>query len=205
MAYVKKGSGLSHGGIVSMINSLGLDYITVSGSTVIIDSHVSLSFGINAVYISIDGGSSSRISRVSENCTVVITYSNNLFSLNVVDDSSRAYAVIYEKISDKNYYGWNGNVDSWTTYHGFYKLEEITIYDIETSGAYTHSPRLNYSCELGVIDYADDCLFKAGYRNISEPNFIACSTITANQIVTFEGTNYYSIGNHTLVEYTEAT
>lgn len=205
MAFIKKGTGLGYGGIISLINSCGIDYITVSGSTVIIDNHISLSFGINAVYMSVDGGSSVRISRVAESCTAIITYTENLFSLNVVDNSGRAYAVIYEKIGDSIFYGWNGNTDNWSAYHGFYRLEEITLTNLETSETYTHSPRLNYSCELGVIDYTECCLFKAGYRDVSEPNFISCSAITANQIITFEGNNYYSIGSNNLVEYKEAT
>ena len=203
MANVKKGTGLGYSGIISLINSLNIDYITINGSSVTIDNHVTLSFGINAVYLSVDGGSSTRISRVSESCTVVITYSDKLFSLNVVDNSGRAYAVIYEKIGDDCYYGWNGNVDNWSAYHGFYSIEEITITNIATSESYTHSARLNYSCQLGIVDYTDDCFFKAGYRDIPEPNFIACSTLVANQIVTFEGVNYYSIGTNTLIEYNE--
>ena len=200
MAFVEKRTGLGYAGICTFINSLGLDYITVTGTTVVIDEHLSLSFSMNAVYLSVDGGTSTRISRVNESCSVVITYIEKFFSLNVVDSNGRAYAVIYEKIGESIFWGWNGNVDQWSTYHGFYSLEEITMYNLETSEAYTHTKRLNYPCPLGVLDYSENCIFKGGYKDLIEPNFLACSTVTANQVITFDGTNYYSIGTNVLVE-----
>ena len=199
MALIEKRNGLGYSGILTFINSLGLDYVSVSGSTVNIDNHLSLSFSMNAVYLTVNSGSSTRISRVDENCTVTISYSNTLFSLNVVDSSSRAYAVIYEKINGVNFYGWNGNQSNWTTYHGFYTLEEITMYNLTTGEAYARTKRLNYPAPFGKIDYAPNALFKGGYRDVTDRNFTSCSTITANQVITFNNINYYSIGTNTLV------
>ncbi len=58
---------------------------------------------------------------------------------------------------------------------------------------------MNYSAGITAINFAADVLFREGVKITEDSNFIACTTVAADNIITFEGTSYYSITGHMLV------
>jgi len=63
-------------------------------------------------------------------------------------------------------------------------IEDIDFYEVTTGEQYRFSS-----------------LFKANARTtIMAPNFLDCSNITPKNVITFNGKNYYTIGNYSLVE-----
>ena len=129
-----------------------------------------------------------------------ICYNENLFWLQLGDGDSKRVCVVYEKFSNgltisdvRGTHGSSGTMD-------FQPINNFSLIDAETSQVYTHNNILNYSVPLGCIDYGPDVLFTGSViTNIIDSSFVTCSAITQNQVITFNGANYYSVGPHTLV------
>lgn len=130
---------------------------------------------------------------------ITVVYTDKLFFMYTKNSSAntRGLSFFYEELGDKILYGYVFS----TSNNSFKPLDIIPLTDDVSSLQYQHSPRLNYQAQTGYIDYAPQKLFSSGLiTDIEDDNFIACSTVTANQVVSFEGKNYYSIGTNTLVE-----
>lgn len=193
-------SGLTYSGTCSFVAGLNIPFVSVSGTTISIDNHIELTFAYQKWYINVNGGGNSELARINDPQTVTVVYNDSVFYIQINDSSNRRGAFFYEKLSNLSIYGSIGNGSSWSTYHVFYNLEEIPLYDVSnTSISYSRDKRLNYTNPLGTIDYTASALFKAGYKDITDRNFVSCSTVTSNQVITFNNTNYYTIGTNTLV------
>ena len=73
--------------------------------------------------------------------------------------------------------------------------------EIDTSTPYKHSAVLNYADSLGYLDYLNyDVLFSGSIKAEIDDNFIACSELTPNTIITFNANNYYVIGKNSLIK-----
>ena len=81
-------------------------------------------------------------------------------------------------------------------------IEDIDFYEVTTGEQYRFSSIFkSYVVPENYIDYTEKMLFKANARTtIMAPNFLDCSNITPKNVITFNGKNYYTIGNYSLVE-----
>lgn len=199
MPIVKQTTLNRHANASGFLNGLGCPLVTSTGSNVIIDGHVELTFGSQQTYIAVDGGASTQVSRIADyqNTYGLAIFSDTLFYWQEWDSSNRRGVVMYEKIEDKGYYGYVGNGTNWSSYHSFYDLADIPIYGLDGENL-SRTARLNYPTELGLIDYAISALSSGGNRKVNDPNFLACSTVTPYTVITFEGNNYTCVGSHTL-------
>lgn len=133
---------------------------------------------------------------------ITVACNDNLFYVQTNCDyqSGRRFVFLYEKINNKDYFGYNGseNVGG----RGWFSIQEITLTETSSNLTYNHSSTFNYACEAGYIDYASpECLFSAGYKtDVEDTNFITSSTVALDQAITIAGKNYYAIGTNILVE-----
>lgn len=197
MATVKRSSlpmsGSSWG---TWFNNLNCPLISASGNVINIDDVFTLTK--DNYIVTLNKGSTQIFSSSWNNpATVTVCCSDTLVYIQGYDPQSRRFVFIYEKLDDIIIYAYFGGGN--TTGVAFKPISSVTFTDINTGLEYTHDARLNYSVELGNIDYAPDVLFLSGVKNVEDPNFVTCSTVTADKVVTFQGQNYYAVGSNTLV------
>lgn len=125
--------------------------------------------------------------------TIIVVCSDDFIYIDYTDRSGCLY-FCYEKINNENYYGYNTNSGA--------LLSDITLINMENNTQYKHGARLNYEYDVGYLEYAPDILFNelGTQRKLDDPNFIACTTVTAKQVITFNGKNYYSLSANVLVQ-----
>lgn len=192
----------------AFIDSLNCPLITTSHdsniTTINVNNIVSVNFGNGKVTVVYNGQTVATYSILNSYNDLHITaaFNDNFFYFQVNCDYSygRRFVFLYETIDNKNYFGYNGA--EVVSGRGWFSIHEITMIETESNLNYNHAARLPYNCQTGLIDYASpDFLFSVGYKTDTEDNnFISCSTVIVNQVITFGGTNYYSIGTNTLVE-----
>lgn len=196
MAIVKR-SSLSTSGSTwgAWFNSLGCSIFSVSGSTITIDETYTITKADNSVTCSKNG---SQVFQMLCNnpCVVTVCCSGTLAYIQCSDPQNRRFLFVYEKLTDKTLFGYynSGN----TTGVSFKSITDISYTDNDGL-TFTHGAILNYGTELGNIDYTNDYVFNSGMLSQRDTNFISCTTVTADKEVTFNGTNYYAVGPHTLV------
>lgn len=129
----------------------------------------------------------------SGNHPIIVGYSNNVFWLRQKNsDGTTMFSFTYEKI-------------------GNHRLKASTYQDESPVGTqllddfsgitYNHAQILSHSLgEANKIDYMNDKLFTGGYvSDFEDPNFKQCSAVTAGQVITFGGKNYYPFTSHILL------
>lgn len=127
---------------------------------------------------------------VARGMTLRAACSDQFFYFYTVDNRGNTPVIfIYENIGSTRYYG----IQNVTTLAG------LPLTSITDGLTYTHGARLNYSAGITAINFAADVLFREGVKITEDSNFIACTTVAADNIITFEGTSYYSITGHMLV------
>ena len=131
--------------------------------------------------------------------TVIVAYTSTLFYIQVSDYSNRRFCCLYERINGEDYIGFRGATGVNQVY---YPINSFNLLNVSTSNSYVHGARLNYAKSgLNYIDYTGEVLFSLGTPVMcaDDPNFIACSTISADLVITFNGNTYYSLSTNTLV------
>lgn len=129
--------------------------------------------------------------------TIWICFSDTFFYLAHQLSESRKFSYLYEIIGDdidaKAYEGWSqGN------YLQSLKIKEK---DSEDEQEYTHGILLNYKTRFRTIDYNDSYLFIGDkITNIVDSNFLSCSTVPADTILSFNEARHYSLDTNILVE-----
>lgn len=127
-----------------------------------------------------------------------IYFTDTFFYLYFRDANSDKFFLVYEKISGKRYFGttWADSTVSWLP------INTLSFKQVENQSYYKYSKLLNYSCGLDNLDYSSNILFNSNDQvtDIIDSNTLTCSTVPTNNIFTFNGKNYYSIGPNTLVE-----
>lgn len=114
------------------------------------------------------------------------------------DNNGNCLAFLWEKTGSQELCGYTGN-NAGAVY---IPITDINLTDVDTSEVYNHGSLLNYAAQSGSIDYCDnDALFLSGVKTLNDPNFKACSTMTANTVITVQGSNHFVIGAHSLFEY----
>lgn len=156
---------------------------------------------IDNVTVTYDGSTTSKIASFEWNQKITICSGENTIYFQIQDGSAsatgRRFAFLYEKVGDTKLYGYSGS----TTAVSFYDISGILLTSIApTAGAtFIHGTTITYNANVGMIDYINsDFLFSNGVHTVTDSNFMACTTVPVNQIITFNGKNYYSIGAHTL-------
>lgn len=152
----------------------------------------------NFTFAIVVNGVNTSVRTVSRYMTLVSCKSDNMAFLQAYAgyDGYRA-GILYEKINGQELYGAIGNNQS-----VFMSLTDFSLTDIDSSVVYTHGALLNYAAESGSIDFANnDCLFLSGVKSLNDPNFKACSTMTANTIITVQGKNCFVASAHSIFPY----
>lgn len=106
----------------------------------------------------------------------------------------------YIKTEDNKHYAQTLNP-------GTPNIDGRPYYNVVTGAnvTFTLSPFINFSVPIEEIYTADSCILLAPSTNeiSTVPNFISCSTVAIDKILTLNGKNYYSAGAHTLVPLEE--
>ena len=133
--------------------------------------------------------------------TITVGYSDTLFYLQLNDSysSGRRFGFIYEIVNNSVLYAYKGTGMTSTTVATFYSISDFTFTDTGSLLNYTHGKRINGSVTVGYLMFAEDVLFNEGVRAMADSNFITCSTITADNVITFNSQNYYAVGPNTLL------
>lgn len=135
--------------------------------------------------------------------TITAVYSNVVFYVQFTCNygSGRRVLFLYESINGVDYFGAVGAGTESTAGHAWYPITSVTLLNTSTGVTFSHDVILNYSVEQGYIHYASDYLFSEGYKTSAvDANFITCSSVPTNRIITFKSHNYYSVGANTLIQ-----
>lgn len=202
MAQVKKFNPASASALVSFINSNSPSWVTGSGETLTIDETITITHGWQyGVTVTISRNESQLVYTdfAYSGATCVIAYDENFFYLQCWNSGNERFCVLYEKFEDMSISDARGSTAGSGTM-AYQPIENFNLTDLDTSIVYNHKAVLNYDLELGHIDYTTDMLFNGTQKVLEDFNFITCSSVIAETILTFSGENYYSLGTHTLVK-----
>lgn len=185
--------------LVTLFSSLNCSLIEASGTTVTIDDIFTIYLGYDSwprIYVQKDGSYITG-NTVAGNMTFIIGYNDNLVFINMTDNDNTGFYLVYEKTADFTIYTHSGTSGS----TGFNNIQSYTFTDINSGATYSRGAILNYAAQTGYINYAANILFYGGTttKAITDPLFISCSTITLGKVITFNGTNYFSVGTNTLL------
>ena len=198
-------ANITTAGLGAFLTAAGFEF-TVEGdvTTIALSENVSLVISKGTVgynqftFTAVVNGVSAALRTISRYMTLVSCKSANMAFLEAYAGYDGGRAVfLWEKVGSKEFCGYGG--DNGSSYN---PIEDISLSDIDDSTVYTHGALLNYAAESGSIDYCDnDALFLSGVKALNDPNFKACSTMTANTVITVQGSNHFVIGAHSLFEY----
>lgn len=165
------------------------------------NAYFTITVGTNVNYsrnFNFSENGSSWTSAQYQNVTIFVCCSETFVYIKLTSGSGNTYTVyLYEEVDEDIYSGhYIGSSSSCNIY-------DVTLNCWSNNNSYKHGKRLNYSCELGYIDFAKEVYFNSSgvKQNIEPTGFIACSNVTTGQVITFEGKNYYSLGSNVLVEF----
>lgn len=135
-----------------------------------------------------------------DNFTFIICYSDTFFYFQYRDTYNQIFLSVYEIIDGNRYFNAvNNNND--TSGINWYPITKIPLKQIENQNYYSHSTMLRYTTLLNYVDYSSDVLFSENTASeYIDTNTLACSNIAQNDILTFKGHNYYSLGPNTLIQ-----
>ena len=131
------------------------------------------------------------------NGPIIITTvcSDKTFYMQMKDAENRRQLCLFEKYDQSEYFGSNLKGD---TNRGFLDIKTISL--ASTTSTLKHKARLGYTRTVGYIDICKETLF-IDDNNISEydnDDFISCSNVSGDMVVTFAGKNHYSVGTNLL-------
>lgn len=188
----------------AFLTAAGYEF-TVAGdvTTIVLSAKVSLvitkdTAGYNRfIFAKVINGVSTTIRTISRYMTLVSCKSANMAFLEAYAGYNGRAVFLWEKVGSQELCGTaNDNQSS------YIPIDDISLTDVDEETIYTHGALLNYAAASGSIDYCDnDALFLSGVKTLNDPNFKACSTMTANTVITVQGQNCFVIGAHTFFEY----
>lgn len=213
MATIKRvhygGQGYSASIIKAFFDSLNCPLIEVSiesNATVLnVDNVVEVLFNFDAGRTQVRyNGTTNSYSIINRYNSLGLTalFNENIFYVqwNGEYGAGRRFCFLYEKIEGISYFGAVGSGTETGDFHAWYSIVDIPLTNVNNSITYAHGVILNYSVEQGYIHYTSDYLFSSGYKTSNaDVNFLTCSSVPADHIITFESHNYYSIGANTLL------
>ena len=130
---------------------------------------------------------------------IVVCFSDDVFYIQHNQEyyDGRRMLSIYERVDDKRLVAniAPGGLDT----HAWYSIEDVTFLCLENNLYYKHRSRLKYAQKQDYIDYTVDNLICGDtITDIVDPNFVSCSNITANRVLTFNSTNFYAMSSNIL-------
>lgn len=183
----------------TFFNGLNCSLIQSSGGIVSIGTEFSLRLSGAGAYF-YRGSSSLTGSTYNWPMVFTVCCSDNLVSIQLQDPQSRRIVLVYETFNGTDIFAFAGGGNNPGT--AFFSINSLTFTDTSSNLTYSHKARLNYSDNFGYIDYTSEYLFDnaTNYKSdIEDINFVACSTVSSDQVITFGSHNYYSIGTNTLL------
>jgi hypothetical protein len=201
----RKNVPIEVGALEIFFNGLGASLIDVNifeGNLVIdVNDDFTITFDFTNNKITVGSEDVTYIDTAAGPYTITVGHSDTIFYLQLNDSysSGRRFGFIYEIINNSLLYAYKGTGMTSTTVAAFYPISDFTFTDIESLLNYTHGKRINGSVTVGYLMFAEDVLFNEGVRAMADSNFISCSTITADNVVTFNSQNYYAVGPNTLL------
>lgn len=197
----------------TFIDSFNNSFVTTStsGNTLYIDVNGELTINIanfNENFLSISctkNGSTSSSYTIWSNgssgrlCEITIVSNTKVFYFHVKDGDSRRQLVVYEKISNSLHVsGW---VLASDMSQSFRDIKSVTLTNVDGSVTCKHAQILNYTNDVGYLDYLPkDIVLNGSTRVAEDENFVTCTSVTIDSIITFANTNYYSVGANTLIK-----
>lgn len=134
--------------------------------------------------------------------TIVVCFSDDVFYIqhNGNYGAGRRMLSIYEKLDERRYTANVGAGTDSSSTHAWYSIQDVNFLCLEDNLLYKHDSRLKYEQKIDYIDYTVDNLLTAGgeITNTVDPNFVSCSTVIANSILTFNDQNFYAVGSNIL-------
>jgi len=127
--------------------------------------------------------------------TITVAYSDTLFYMYTRDQNGSTGVgifLVYEKTPEFQVY-------TYAESGGHPNIQTATFTDMVTGATYNHSGVLKYDTQPGYINYTADVLLIGSTRSYIDPNFISCSNVNADSVITFGSNNYYSAGTNTLI------
>ena len=205
MANAIKRANLNYDDMATFLSSVGCPLVTkIDDTHISIDNHVTLTYTYQQDYISINGGADTTCGRLQDPRTeTTVVWNNNLFYYQTYylwdNNTTQRSVVFYEQTGDTAWCGYQ--YTDWSARHTFYSLTDIPIYNIDdTTLTGYHRSAVNYGITPGYIDYTPYSLIVNGNNLQSvDSNFISCSTVTPEQVVTFDHKNYFAIGTNSLI------
>lgn len=198
---------------LDFFSGLNCEFISVSSSTISINSgEITIEITENSGYtngrdwsITYPGAEEPTVLLQQGAETIVACYSDTFLLFTVESSDTNKIVFVYEVVTEDSatahLYG-----NSYSAKSGNPDIHGVTLTSSESGTSYTHGKLFNYSCEnvypdyYGYIDYTNDTLFISGViSEVVDENTLSCSTVTANKIVTFEGTNYFALGTNTII------
>lgn len=178
--------------------------VSISGADLVIDvdGEKTITFDFTNNQITVDSVGVTYIDTTDGPYSITVGASTNLFYIQLNDsyNTGRRFIFVYEKIRGHKLFAYNGTgTISTTAVADFYSIASLTFTDIDTLLNYSHGVRISGTISAGYLLYSSDVLFNAGVKDMEDPNFITCSTVVANVVISFDGSNYYSVGANTLL------
>ena len=110
---------------------------------------------------------------------------------NTYDSGTPWFSCLYEKVTDS--FSVAGIIRS-------DRVSNITLYDVDTASPYQHPVALNYSTSIGTIQYMDHANISAsGIKYYNDSNLISCTAVSVDNVITFNGSNYWAIDANLLI------
>ena len=179
--------------------SLGCSLVSIDGTDIVIDGIFTIrlqgvTYGYPGVVLYKDGVS--VVSRtVAGLSTITVGYSDTLFYVYTRDQNGSTgigVFLVYEKTPEFKVYTYAEST-------GHPNIQTATFIDMVTGATYKHSGVLKYNTQPGYINYTSDVLLIGSTRSYIDPNFVSCSNVNMDSVITFGGKNYYSAGTNTLI------
>jgi len=158
------------------------------------DRYGSTAYYVNGTIHSLSGSGTNNQFTVAADSTFAFM----LFRSDTSVANAYSVTLLCEVINNRQYYSYLADTGG----RYFHAISDLTLIDsINNNNMYKHGSVLNYTANTNLIDYTSEILFDLSNKLSGEIdlNCIACSTVTANQVLTFGLHNYYSIGTNTLV------
>lgn len=105
---------------------------------------------------------------------------------------------VYDKVtSDSTMFGIAGFYPQ----HDYYKIDDrLTVTELETGAKFTYGKSLNYSVASTTIQYMDHTiLLNNGTKMHNDTKLLSCTKVTPRNVITFNGSTYYALGEYTLI------
>lgn len=133
--------------------------------------------------------------RTWEEKVFTVVYSSNFIYIKKVATNTGRFGFLYEKYGDQKIFG-SSNGNDWL-------FETLPLLGSSDGLTYYISKMLNYSQSVGSIDYTVGSLFQSNLKIAEDNNYLSCTNVTADEVLTFESENYYSLGPNTLAKLDE--